>query len=434
MVSLKRILPLLLLFLLSINHQDAWSQSAYDLFKEGKDYRKKGKKNKAIKSFESALEQAEDDQNRKLQISCHIELAELKDNVINYKEALDHYKAFTDLYKRQSKEEKDELTEQKDQLTDSVNALETTVEENLEEMQSMDQEISEKTEQINNLTEEQMLDSLNIQTLQLKDQKNQLKIQKSQKNMIILFGVIGLVVIILAFFGLGYARKRKTNQTLRNKNYQIAKEKEKSEELLLNILPKIVADELKEFGRTSSSKYESATIMFTDFKGFTKFAEQHSPEEIVAIIDKYFREFDAIMEKYGIEKIKTIGDAYMCVSGIPEPHENHAQKMILAAHEIREYVSANMQSLKNEGKAYLQMRIGLHSGPLVAGVVGSRKFAYDVWGDAVNIAARMEQSGEPGQINVSESVYELTKNEFKFEFRGEVEAKNKGKMKMYFLV
>ena len=427
MIKPIRILPFFLLFILSIHSYEVWSQSAYELFKEGKEYRSKGRKNKAVKSFEQALEQAEKDRNTSLQMSCHIELAELKDNVINYKEALDHYKAFTNLYKKQ-------LNQEKEELEDSVTTLESTVEEK-------ESEISDKDSAIQNLTKEQLESELNIKNLELKDQNNQLSIQQkeldlqqSQKNAILLIGIIVVAVVVLAFFGLGYVRKRKTNLTLRNKNYQIAKEKEKSDELLLNILPHAVAEELKEFGRTSSAKHESATIMFTDFKGFTKFSEEHTPEEIVTIIDEYFRAFDEIIEKYGIEKIKTIGDAYMCVSGIPEANNEHAKNMILAAQEIRSYVASKMKALKDEGKPYLLMRIGLHSGPLVAGVVGSRKFAYDVWGDAVNIAARMEQSGEPGQINVSESVYELTKDEFQFEFRGEVDAKNKGKMKMYFLV
>lgn len=427
MIKLGRFLPLLLLLFLSVQHQDVWSQSAHSLFKEGQEYRSKGRKNKAVKSFEKALEQAEKDRNTSLQMSCHIELAELKDNIINYKEALEHYKAFTQLYKEQ-------LNEEKEELADSVSVLESTVVEGLDEIEQKESEIEKKDNAIEEKDEQLSTKDAEISTLTKEQLQSELAIQESNKRAILLIGIILVVAVILAFFGMGYARKRKTNRTLRNKNYQIAKEKEKSEELLLNILPQAVADELKEFGRTTSAKHEEATIMFTDFKGFTKFSEQHNPEDIVAIIDEYFREFDAIIEKYEIEKIKTIGDAYMCVSGIPEANSQHAQKMMRAAQEMQEYVKNKMQSLKDEGKPYLQMRIGLHSGPLVAGVVGSRKFAYDVWGDAVNIAARMEQSGEPGQINVSESVYELTKNEFKFEFRGEVEAKNKGKMKMYFLV
>jgi class 3 adenylate cyclase len=139
------------------------------------------------------------------------------------------------------------------------------------------------------------------------------------------------------------------------------------------------------------------------------------------------------MHKYHIEKIKTIGDAYMCVAGIPESKENHAALMIQAAFEFREIVQQVAEEKQKSGQPFLQMRIGIHSGPLVAGVVGTKKFAYDVWGDSVNIAARMEQHSVAGSINVSESVYLQTKDLFDFEYRGEMEAKNKGKMKMYFV-
>ncbi|MCB9224171.1 MAG: adenylate/guanylate cyclase domain-containing protein [Crocinitomicaceae bacterium] len=403
-----------------------YSQSAYELYKEGKTYRKEGKKNKAIKSFEDALEAAKSAGNRELQMSCHIELAELKDNVITYKEALDHYKAFTDLYKKK-------MTDQNEELADSVNALGSEVGQHLETIEQQQSEISTKDMAFDSLSDEQVKTKFENQQLQIDKQQQDLIISESENKRNILMFVIGIVCLIVLFFGLGYLRKRKTNQTLRNKNYQIAKEKEKSEELLLNILPKRVAEELKEFGKTSSRSYSNATIMFTDFKGFTKFSEKLTPEEIVQIIDGYFRAFDEIIEGYDIEKIKTIGDAYMCVSGIPEETENHAHIMIKAALDMKSFVDQQMKELKENSKPYLEMRIGIHTGPLVAGVVGSSKFAYDVWGDSVNIAARMEQSGLPGMINVSESVYAITNDQFDYEYRGEVEAKNKGKMKMYFV-
>jgi class 3 adenylate cyclase len=418
----------LVIFIFAANSSDA--QSSYELFKEGKDYRSNGKKNKAIKSFEQALKKAESDGNKKLQMSVHLELAELKDNVINYKEALAHYKAFSSLYKKQ-------MTAKNDQLSESVNSLESEVEDNLgvindreDEINQKENEISSKEKELDSLTTEKLQVELSNKDLELDNQQKELELQASENRRNTLFGIIGTTVIILLFFGMGYIRKRKTNHTLRNKNYQIAKEKEKSEELLLNILPPSVAAELKEFGKTTPSKYETATVMFTDFKGFTKFSEKHSPEELVTIIGKYFSAFDQILEKYAIEKIKTIGDAYLCVSGIPQPVEDHAKIMIDAARELNKYVQDSFQGKTED---VLQMRIGIHTGPLVAGVVGSRKFAYDIWGDTVNIAARMEQSGEAGKINVSESTFQLAKDHFEFEYRGEVEAKNKGKMKMHFV-
>ncbi|MBD3636624.1 MAG: hypothetical protein HUJ25_04725 [Crocinitomicaceae bacterium] len=394
----------------------AFNQSSYDLFKEGKSLRAEGKKNKAIRKFEDALIKAENERNREMQMSCHIELAELKDNVINYKEALDHYKAFTDLYKKQ-------MSDKNKELTDSVVNLETEVEENLEQIQ-------QKEQAIDSLTTEQLQSQLSIKDLELDNQAKKIEIQDSRNRRNILIWAIVFIIVVLGFFGLEYTRKRKTNKALRTKNYQIAKEKEKSEELLLNILPQVVADELKKRGKTTPHKFDVATVMFTDFKGFTKFSERHTPEELVNKIDQYFSTFDKIMTKHGVEKIKTIGDAYLCVSGIPESHPDHVKNMINAAFEIRDYVES---TFSEEKESALQMRIGIHTGPLVAGVVGSRKFAYDIWGDTVNVAARMEQSGEAGQINVSETTYNAVKDDFVFEYRGEVDAKNKGKMKMYFV-
>lgn len=426
MLKSGSISTLLCFFLLFCCVNLGYSQSTRQLFEDAKEFRQDGKKKKAIKSFERALEQAESERNVKMQMSCHIELAELKDNVVNYKEALVHYQAFSALYKK-------EMTSQNSKLSDSVSVLETEVDKGM-------MEISDKEKAIDSLTTEQLQAELSIKDLEISNQvhetnlkEQELQIEKSENKRNVLIGLIGFSLLVLLFFGLGYVRKRNTNKTLRNKNYQIAKEKEKSDDLLINILPVVVAEELKEFGRTTSASFENATIMFTDFKGFTKFAEKHSPAELVEVIDKYFRAFDEIIHNHGIEKIKTIGDAYMCVAGIPVELENHPSVMITAAKEMQEYVLNEMVDLKENGLPFLEMRIGIHTGPLVAGVVGSKKFAYDVWGDAVNIAARMEQAGLAGSINISEHTMNLAKNDFNFDYRGEIQAKNKGKLKMYFV-
>jgi len=356
-------------------------------------------------------------------MSCHIELAELKDNVINYKEALEHYKAFSTLYKKQ-------MSQKTEQLETSVNDLQSEVVEGMEAIEEKNETINSKEEAIENLTEDQLKTK---QQQELDEQKHQAEISASENRRNILFLIIGMFAIVMVFVIVGYVQKRKINRTLRNKNYQIIKEREKSDDLLLNILPKKIADELKEKGKTSIRKYENATVMFTDFKGFTKYAEKNTPEEVIALLDHYFCAFDAIIEKYDIEKIKTIGDAYLCVSGIPESKPGHTSKMIKIAFEMMQVMDDTQAKMKDIGGVFLEMRIGIHCGPLVAGVVGSRKFAYDVWGDTVNIAARMEQSGQPGDINVSEAVYVMAKDDFEFKYRGEVEAKNKGKMKMYFV-
>lgn len=207
-------------------------------------------------------------------------------------------------------------------------------------------------------------------------------------------------------------------------------EKKKSDDLLLNILPEVVAQELKQTGRTTPRSYEVATVMFTDFENFTLKSERLSPEELVSIIDSYFKRFDEIISRHNIEKIKTIGDAYLCVSGLPDTKDHNAVNVINAAMEIVDVIRE--QQLSNDS-GFFDIRIGIHTGPLVAGVVGDKKFAYDIWGDTVNTAARMEQNSEANRINISHSTYELVKDKFQCSFRGKQPAKNKGLIEMYFV-
>lgn len=411
-------LKYLVLFLFSF-HILSYSQNAQILLEEGKILLFKNKKVKAINKIEDALEAAEKERNVDLQMRCHLQLAELKDNVINFKEALQHYRDFADLYSAKSeKTNKD--------LKDSVEVLEGEVEEGEENL------IAKEVE-IDSLTNEQLQSALEIRDLEIENQKNQLEAKASENRKNSLIFLVIIFGIIVAFAFRAYLKKRKITVMLRQKNYLIAKAKEKSDDLLLNILPESVAEELKEYGRTKSAYHEDATVMFTDFKGFTRFTEKHSPTELVTVLDFYFSAFDKIIEKYEIEKIKTIGDAYLCASGIPIAEPNHANNMVAAAIELIAFIAKTKVEKMEANSPYLEVRIGLHTGPLVAGVVGSKKFAYDIWGDTVNIAARMEQSGESGQINVSETIYQLLKITHQFEYRGEIEAKNKGKMKMYFL-
>ena len=208
-------------------------------------------------------------------------------------------------------------------------------------------------------------------------------------------------------------------------------EKKKSDDLLLNILPEDIANELKQTGNTKSRSYEVATVMFTDFENFTSKSEKLSPEELVAIIDTCFKKFDEIISKYNIEKIKTIGDAYLCVSGLPDKKNHNPVNVVKAAIEIIDFIYSFRQNANED--SYFDIRIGIHTGPLVAGVVGDKKFAFDIWGDTVNTASRMEQNSEANKINISQSTYDLVKETFHCKFRGKRAAKNKGMIEMYFV-
>lgn len=250
--------------------------------------------------------------------------------------------------------------------------------------------------------------------------------ERRQKNVIYATGIALFLIILLA---LSLYRRYKF---IRETNMIIETEKNRSESLLLNILPEETAQELKENGKVKAKSFEAVTVLFTDFVGFTAFAKNLKPEELVASVDYYFSKFDAIMEKHDVEKIKTIGDAYMCAGGLPEPDENHVFKVIEAAFEIIDFINQAKDTDLMNHQAF-DIRVGVNTGPIVAGVVGTKKFAYDIWGDTVNVASRMETKSAPGKINVSESTYELIKDEYDCEFRGEIDVKNKGMMKMFFV-
>ncbi|PSR13374.1 MAG: hypothetical protein C7N36_08350 [Bacteroidetes bacterium] len=209
-------------------------------------------------------------------------------------------------------------------------------------------------------------------------------------------------------------RRSELEREVDSRTRELAAEKQKSEELLLNILPAGLAEELKENGFAKAKRHEMVTVMFSDFKGFSLISEQLEPEELVAEIDLCFRAFDEITERHGLEKIKTIGDAYLLVGGITEAAENQAKKVVLAALEIQEFMAAIAVERRLHQQHFFEARIGIHTGPLVAGIVGIKKFAYDIWGDTVNIASRMETHGVVGKVNVSGFTYELVKADFRF--------------------
>jgi len=205
--------------------------------------------------------------------------------------------------------------------------------------------------------------------------------------------------------------------------------------LLKNILPEEIAEELKEQGNSAARSYDLVTILFTDFKDFTSLSQEMNAIDLVNEIDANFQAFDAICERHGIEKIKTIGDAYMAAAGLPIPTIDAAKRAVLAALEMQAFVEGHMEQRRKEGKPCFAMRVGIHTGPVVAGIVGVKKFQYDIWGDTVNTASRMESSSESGKVNISQATYEHIARDpdFRFTSRGKIAVKGKGEVEMYFL-
>lgn len=228
-------------------------------------------------------------------------------------------------------------------------------------------------------------------------------------------------------------REKELEEEVKIRTQELTREKKKSDDLLLNILPVETAEELKKYGKAKAKRYDSVTIFFSDFKDFTHIASQLDPEDLVAEIDHSFSGFDKIIERYHLEKIKTIGDAYMCAGGIPVARASHAVDVVQAALDIQAFLAEIAQDHAAKGKPYFSARIGIHTGPVVTGIVGTKKFAYDIWGDSVNIASRLEGKGEIGKVNISESTYHLVKDVFECTHRGAIDAKNTGKIDMYFV-
>lgn len=226
---------------------------------------------------------------------------------------------------------------------------------------------------------------------------------------------------------------RAAKDEIEKQKREIEQEKEKSDDLLLNILPERIADELKTSGSAKARQFEDVSVLFVDIVGFTLIAQKMSPAELVKDLDYYFKAFDDITAKHGIEKIKTIGDAFMAASGVPEPGTDNAKRMIRATIEMREFVEMEKERRIREGRKYFETRFGIHTGPVVAGVVGHHKFAFDIWGDTVNTAARLQSYSQPGKVNISEATYEKVKDQYPCTYRGEIETKHKGMVKMFFV-
>jgi len=239
--------------------------------------------------------------------------------------------------------------------------------------------------------------------------------------------ITGFLLLIVAVGSYNrYKFVRKTNKIIKE-------ERDRSKELLLNILPEETARELETDGYARTRYYESVTVLFTDFKGFSTIAGHMAPQDLVAELNDYFVAFDEIVGRYNLEKIKTIGDAYMCAGGIPSVNETHPVDAVRAALAMQTFILKKSAERREKGLEVWELRVGIHTGSIVAGVVGKKKYAYDIWGDTVNIASRMESNGEPGKVNISSATYQLVKDQFACFHRGKLSAKNIGEVDMYFV-
>ena len=250
--------------------------------------------------------------------------------------------------------------------------------------------------------------------------------EEKTRNIVVVVGAFFLLLAGSFYFRWRYVHKSKASLQI---------EKNRSDNLLHNILPNEIAQELKDKGKATARDYDMVSILFTDFKSFTEQSAKLSAAELVNEINHCFEAFDDIIEKYGIEKIKTIGDAYMAAGGLPVRTDDSVKNTVLAALEMQDFIMARGKANKEKGHHFFEMRVGIHTGPVVAGIVGVKKFQYDIWGDTVNTASRMETSGEVGKVNISQTTYELLKDHanFTFESRGKIAAKGKGNIEMYFV-
>ncbi|MBK6901823.1 MAG: hypothetical protein IPH04_03165 [Saprospirales bacterium] len=330
-------------------------------------------------------------------------------------------------------QEKEKMTEVQASLAKTLDQIEGAIQSMTESQAKSELLLAQQKSILDSMAFLSMIDSLKLsqqdmllseQEAILREREAQLGMQKAQRNFFV--SLTALVLVLAGGLTIRYFSMQRYNRV-------IAAEKQRSDDLLLNILPQKVADELKLNGKAQAQFFENASVLFVDFEGFSQFAANLPPRELVETLDFCFQRFDQISAKYGLEKIKTIGDAYMAAGGLPSPDPANPQKVVDAALEIKEFLDEWKEEREAEGKPYLRARIGIHTGPLVAGVVGKKKFAYDIWGDTVNVASRMESSGVSGKVNVSASTYDEIKDEFECEHRGKIPIKNLGELDMYFV-
>lgn len=342
------------------------------------------------------------------------------------------------------------LQREKEQLNNGMMQLRQKEQQLNEQTQQAQQAVAQKDQQLTSVTlQKEELDRVAIKKQELVKalqsgklldsiayaqdrQEQELLLQKSKSFRNVLLLILGFAIVVVGLMYRRYLENQKQKRQLEEKNRQIQDEQQRSDELLLNILPAAIAEELKTGGKAKARRYEQASVLFVDFKSFTKISEQLSPEELVAELDHYFKAFDFIIGQYKLEKIKTIGDAYMVASGLSD-RVSSPLNIVKAALEMQEFLMDMKHEKAMQNKPIFEARMGIHSGPVVAGVVGVKKFAYDIWGDTVNIAARVQEACEPNYINVSEATYNEIRYSFRCQYRGKLPAKNKGDIDMYYV-
>ena len=322
-----------------------------------------------------------------------------------------------------------QLAERSDELTQTQ-----------EEKARVEERVAESRREIKNLSREALEQrTIADEALQrqleadLLKQEAEMRAERQATQLYVALGAgAALLLLALTFFSRFRVKQRSAAQ-LAAANAELDTARQQSDDLLKNILPVHIAEELKTTGRARARRFADATVLFCDFVNFTRTAERLGAEALVQELDICFKAFDRIMDQYeGVEKIKTIGDAYMAASGLSN-RKSIPNDLVRAALDMQAFLREEEAKRRELGLPFFTARIGLHTGPVVAGVVGDRKFAYDIWGDTVNVAARVEGKGEPGRVNISESTYDLIKYRFRCTYRGKVEAKNKGLVAMYFV-
>ena len=367
-------------------------------------YRKQNRTGRAVDYLERALTLAREHELLRQQENTALPLYELYRNRGDYQRALDRYEIYNTAH-------------------EALFNRETT-----KRLTAMDAEMEFEKEK---------------QALALAEQARQLRdMQTIQRQRYLNYGAIGgaLALALVSFFIYrNYRTKQRANTLLTARNEEIGRLYNRSEKLLLNILPAETAAELKEKGSATPRRHDHVSVLFTDFKGFSGMVETMSPEAVVTALDDCFRAFDAIVQKHKLEKIKTIGDGYMAAAGLPTAQPDHAVRAVAAGLEMVTALDAWTAARRDRGQRGFEVRVGIHSGPVVAGVVGADKFAYDVWGDTVNLASRMESGSLPSRVNISEDTYQALQayperlHGWRFESRGRIKSKNMREVEMFFV-